>query len=192
MTRQYWLAVAAGGIAMFIWASLAHMATPLASAGLQKMPAEPLVLADLQKDLHGDAKGLFIFPYVAPSETGTAQAKLADSPSGLLLYHPAGAKGMQPGQLIGELLLELFETAVATALLGMGSVYGFGRQVAFFAGLGALAAVVTNGSYWLWYGFPAAFSLAAMVIEFVKFLVAGLAVAAVIAWTTGQTEEAPA
>ena len=182
MTRRYWLAGLAGGVAMFIWASFAHMTPALSGAGIQRMADEPLVLAQLQTNL-GTRKGLYIYPYIRPSEMKAASARMAASPSGLILYRPPGGKAMEPRQLIGEFLLELFETLVGTALLAMAAIAGFGRRVGFFAGLGVLAAVVTNGSYWLWYGFPAAYSLAAMLIEFVKFLVAGLAVALVLGRT---------
>jgi hypothetical protein len=179
MTRRYWLAGLAGAVAMFIWASVAHMTPMLATAGIQRMPNEPMVLAHLQSDM--DMRGgLYIFPSAGPGDTSAAQARMAKSPSGLMLYRPPPARGMEPRQLIGEFLLELFETLVATALLSVTAIYGFAGRVRFFAGLGVLAAVATNGSYWLWYGFPAAFSLAAMLIEVVKFVVAGVVVALVL------------
>lgn len=181
MTKRFWLAGLAGGLAMFVWMSFAHTTAPLATAGVQRIQNEPTVVAALQNAL-GPRQGLFIFPAMRPSEaTAAGQRPAAATPSGLLIYRPT-SQGIEPRQLIAEFALELLESYVATALLASAVLAGFWRRVGFFAGLGVLAAVATNGSYWIWYGFPAAYSLTAMLVEFVKFLVAGAAVALVFAW----------
>jgi len=53
-----------GGIAMFIWASVAHVATPLASIGLAPMPNEAATITALHQSL-GDKPGLYFFPFMA-------------------------------------------------------------------------------------------------------------------------------
>jgi hypothetical protein len=186
MNRQFWLAGLAGAVAMFAWVSFAHTTPSIAAAGVQRIQDEPTVVAALQNAL-GPRQGLFIFPSVRPSGAGPAGQPTVAQPSGLLIYRSSGARGVELRQLLGEFGLELLESYVATALLMGAALTGFGRRVGFFAGLGVLAAVATNGSYWLWYGFPAAYSLTAMLIELVKFLAAGLAVALVLAWTTAAS-----
>lgn len=180
MTRRFWLAGLAGALAMFVWMSFAHMTPTIAGAGMQKIPNEPTVLAALENGL-GPRRGLFVYPYIPPREMASASARLASSPSGLLIYRPPGAKPLERRQMIVEFILELFESLVAVALVSASGTSGFARQVGFFAGLGFIAAIATNGSYWLWYGFPAAYSVTAMLTEFVKFVIAGVAVAIVFA-----------
>ena len=50
-----------GAIAMFVWTSIAHMATPLDSAGMSHMANEPVVLSAMQKGVGGKA-GFYFFP----------------------------------------------------------------------------------------------------------------------------------
>jgi len=56
-----------GGIAMFVWTSIAHMATPLAAIGFSKMNHEQGVL-DAMKQGVGDHAGLYFFPWVDPND----------------------------------------------------------------------------------------------------------------------------
>ncbi len=50
-----------GGIVMFIWTSIAHMALPLGEAGINEIPNESAVLGAMQSSI-GDKTGLYIFP----------------------------------------------------------------------------------------------------------------------------------
>jgi hypothetical protein len=46
-----------GGIVMFVWTSIAHMALPLGEAGINKIPNESAVLGAMQGNI-GDKTGL--------------------------------------------------------------------------------------------------------------------------------------
>jgi hypothetical protein len=48
------------------------------------------------------------------------------------------------------------------------------------AAIGLAATITTNVSYWNWYDFPASYTLAAMVTEFVGYFAAGFAIAAIL------------
>jgi hypothetical protein len=177
--RRILLAGLAGGVAMFVWASVAHMALPLGSTGVSQIEAnEQPVLAQMQQTL-GRKSGMYLFP--AMDKGGSMQdyeRKLAASPSGLLIYHPPGQPGMTAGQLLTEFLTELAQALLAAFLLAQTRLHGYGSRVAFVAAAGVLASLATNVSYWNWYGFPAAYTVAYMIIEIGGFLAAGLAIAA--------------
>ena len=49
MMKRIILAGVLGGIAMFIWTSVAHMFTPLGEMGLREMPKEAAVLDALKR-----------------------------------------------------------------------------------------------------------------------------------------------
>jgi hypothetical protein len=51
MTKRIILAGVLGGIAMFIWTSIAHMMLPLGEAGIGEIPNEAAVLAAMQTTL---------------------------------------------------------------------------------------------------------------------------------------------
>ena len=51
------LAGVLGGIAMFVWTSIAHMALPLGEAGINEIPNESVVLSAMQSSI-GEKTGL--------------------------------------------------------------------------------------------------------------------------------------
>ena len=174
-----------GGIAMFIWASIAHVATPLASIGLGTMPNEAATMTALHGNL-GDRPGFYFFPAI-PGAPGDAKAMkvqedmLKSHPSGILAYNPPGTPGLTPRQLIAEFVFEVAESLLAAILLGAVAA-GFVRRVALAALIGAIAGMATNFSYWDWYGFSLDYTLANAFTELMKFIFAGVAIAAVLGW----------
>ena len=57
---------------------------------------------------------------------------------------------------------------------------GFSRRLAIAALVGLIAGVTTNFSYWNWYGFGLDYTLVTAFIEAMKFVVAGLVIAAIL------------
>ena len=49
--KRIFLAALLGGIAMFIWTSIAHMALPLGEAGIREIPNEAAVLSAMQSNI---------------------------------------------------------------------------------------------------------------------------------------------
>src|SRR4051794_22524552 len=118
MTKRTLLAGVLAAIGMFAWSSIAHIATPLGDAGIREIPNEDAVLTSLRTTL-GDSHGLYMYPGFGAERNSTTQrgammeryaAKLATNPSGVLVYHPPGAKPMMPSQLVTEFLSELAES----------------------------------------------------------------------------------
>jgi hypothetical protein len=188
MTTRIILAGVLGGIAMFIWTSIAHMVLPLGHAGIREMPNEPAVLDALQTNL-GENRGLYIFPGLGagpnPSREAKSEAmrhmgeKLASNPSGILMYHPR--RPLNFARLLGtEFATELLEAILVVFLLAQTQLRTFGARVGFVTVAGILAALATNVSYWNWYGFPKRYTAAYMFIQVVGFLCVGLVAALVL------------
>ena len=181
--KRVLLAGVLGGIGMFVWMSIAHMLLPLGRIGISEIPNEAPVLSAMQTAL-GDHAGLYFFPGMglgtSPTHAeqnyamGHYQEKLNVSPSGLLVYHPAGAKALSPGQLITEFLAEFIEAFIASLLLARAALGTYSRRVAFVTTVGLVAVIATNISYWNWYGFPTDYTIAYMVTQLIGFLVVGL------------------
>ena len=55
------LAGVLGGVVMFIWTSIAHMALPLGEAGVREIPTESTVLSAMQSNI-GEQTGLIFSP----------------------------------------------------------------------------------------------------------------------------------
>lgn len=189
MTKRIILAGVLGGIAMFIWTSIAHMVLPLGDTGVREMPNEAAVITALQSNLEGN-RGLYMFPGLGLGPNPTREAKneamkhmaekLASTPSGLLMYHPAGRQ-LNMGCLLGtEFATELLESLLVVFLLAQTRLTTFGGRLGFVTVAGILAAIATNVSYWNWYGFPKRYTAAYMFIQLVGFFIVGLVAA--LAW----------
>src|SRR3954452_15112994 len=114
--RRTFLAGFLGAIAMFLWMFIAHMVTPLGMTGINQISNEQGVLTAMSTTL-GSTPGLYMYPALGVSSSAPMaernaamkeyEKKLASSPSGIILYKPAGAKGMEGRQLVMEFLKEL-------------------------------------------------------------------------------------
>jgi len=182
--KRLFLAALLGGIAMFIWTSIAHMALPLGEAGVREIPNEAAVLSAMQSNM-AENEGLYIFPGfgLGPNPSREAQheamqhvgEKLAQHPSGILMYHPAGSRPLVMVRYLSiEFATELLEAFLALFLLSLTRLTTFGSRLGFVVLAGVLAAVATNISYWNWYGFPTPYIAAYMFIQVVGFLCVGL------------------
>jgi hypothetical protein len=191
-----------GGLAMFVWTSIAHMILPLGTIGIQEMQNESAVLDAMQTTI-GASSGMYLFPGMGlgpnPSnkEMRAAmpayQQKLATTPSGILIYHPPGqGMTMTPARLGVEFANEVLAALFAVVLLSCTRLSGYAGRVAFVTLVGVIAAMPTNISYWNWYGFPGRYTAASMCIQIVGFLVAGLVAAAIVGRGTARAQGAPA
>ena len=180
------LAGVLGGIVMFIWTSIAHMALPLGEAGIGEIPNESAVLSAMQSNI-GDQTGLYIFPGPGLGKNATRQEKqeamkhmgekIATNPSGILMYHPPG-RPLVLGKLLGvEFVTELLEAILVVFLLAQTRIAGFAGRVGFVLVAGILAAIATNVSYWNWYGFPCVYTASYMFIQIVGFFLVGIVAA---------------
>ena len=176
-----------GGIAMFIWSSLAHTVLPLGETGMQMVAPDSALAATLQGEL-GDKAGLYGFPGVGgdPHQDEAAMAamteKMKTSPSGLIVYHQAGYNPPMTTLMGKEPVLEIVQSLILAWLLTRLAVAGLAGRTAAAALVGVAVGISTNGSYWTWWGFPTDYTLAAMLIQVVGYTLAGLAIALVLGW----------
>jgi len=178
-----------GGIVMFIWTSIAHMALPLGEAGIREVANESAVLSAMQGNI-GDQTGLYIFPGPGVEKNATRQEKneamkhmaekMATNPSGILMYHAPG-RPFTIGKWLGiEFGTELLEAILVAFLLVQTRIVSFSGRVGFVLVAGILAAITTNVSYWNWYGFPCVYTASYMFIQIVGFLLVGVVAALVL------------
>ncbi len=182
MTKKILLAGVLGGLAMFVWSGIAHMASPLAEVGISQIEAanEKPFLTAMDIVMKG-RPGLYFFPGLPKGESQTDHArKLETSPSGLLLYAPAGAKMLETRQMIVEILVEILEALLLAFLLSKTTLSGFGPQFGFVVAAAVFGTIWTNLSYMNWYGFPLSYTLAYWFMQFIGMLVGGLVVIRVL------------
>ena len=176
-----------GGIAFFAWSSLAHTVLPLGEAGVKEVPNEQALVALMKASIPD--RGLYLFPGAGlPPDASREQKgdamrasfqKIATSPSGLLMYHPARPVSF-PRLLLTELGTNIVQLLLAVFLLSQASLTSFAARWWFVTTAGILAAISTNISYWNWYGFPTNYTLAYTFTVFMGFVFAGLVAAAIV------------
>jgi hypothetical protein len=175
-----------GGIVMFIWTSIAHMALPLGEAGIREIPNESAVVSAMHSNI-GEQAGLYIFPGPGVGKNASREEKneamkhmaekMAASPSGILMYHAPG-RPFAIGKWLGiEFGTELLEAILVVFLLAQTRIVSFAGRVGFVLVVGILAAITTNVSYWNWYGFPSAYTASYMLIQIIGFLLVGVVAA---------------
>ena len=175
-----------GGIVMFVWTSIAHMALPLGEAGVREIPNESAVLSAMQGNM-GEQDGLYIFPGPGVGKNATREEKseamkhmgekMAVNPSGILMYHAPG-RPFTLGKWLGiEFGKELLEAILVVFLLAQMRIVSFAGRVGFVLVVGILAAISTNISYWNWYGFPCVYTASYMFTQLVGFLLVGIVAA---------------
>ncbi len=164
------LAGLAGGVALFVWSSIAHVATPLGMIGVSTLPNESAVVDGLSSAI-GDKGGLFLFPANMDAKAPTSSAT---GPGGFLVYNPHSPLAMTPGNLIAEFVTELVESLLAAWLLAQTVLAGYAMRAGFVTVVGVVGATVTNIPYWNWHAFPLDYTLAYSLVEIAAFLAAGL------------------
>jgi hypothetical protein len=181
-----------GGVLMFLWGAVAHMATPLGHAGLSTIPAdaEPAILGALKAGIK--ERGMYFIPggdmgTMTESQRKEWEAKAAAGPMGLLIVQPDGGPMMTPGQLGTEFASNVL-AALLGALIASQVAGGYARRVGVLVLAGLLGWASLSISYWNWYGFPTEFMAAAAVEEGVGWLIAGLGIAAVVKGAAGPVK----
>jgi hypothetical protein len=178
-----------GGIVMFVWTSVAHMALPLGEAGIREIPNESAVLSAMQSNI-GDQTGLYIFPGPGVGKNATRQEKndamkhmvekIAANPSGILMYHAPG-RPFTIGKWLGiEFGTELLQAILVVFLLAQTRIVNLAGLIGFVVAAGILAAITTNVSYWNWYGFPCVYTASYMFIQIVGFFLVGIVAALIL------------
>src|ERR1700722_5173769 len=181
--RSWFVAGLAGAILMYVWTSIAHIALPLGETGVSQIPNEAPVLAAMHNSI-GDKSGFYFFPWVdMSSKTAMADesAKMKANPSGILIYHPPGqGVEMVPATLAVGLVTEAIPAVVAAFLVAQTMIAGYAAGVGFVSLVGLAPALTPNASYWIWYAFPTNYTLAYGLIDFLSYVAAGIAIAAVL------------
>jgi len=173
------VAAIVGGLIVFLWGAVAHMATPLGEMGLSTLQDEAHYnLASVPQS------GMYFFPGMdmsknaTPEERKAWEEKVKAGPSGLLIVNK-GNGGMTPQRLINEVLSNIAAALVAAILVSL-MVGGYLKRASAVALFGLFGVISILFSYWNWYGFPTAFICAETVMEVVGWFLAGLAIAKIV------------
>jgi hypothetical protein len=174
-----------GGLVLFVWGAVSHMALPLGEAGVRSMPpsAEPGVLAAMKNAL--TERALYVYPGMDMSHTPTEaeqqawQTKYDAGPAGIVVFNPTprGNFARWLGvEFVGNVLAMLM---AAIVIYHVPATAGFARRALLVGLFGLAEGFDIDVSQWNWYSFPTTYMLAQLVDHAVGWTLAGLALAKV-------------
>lgn len=181
----------AGGMAMFVWGAVHHIATPFGEMGMKPLPGEQMILPALKFSIK--EPGFYMFPGIEKADMADDakckewEARMKAGPNGVVIFNPQGSEMMSAGQLgreFGSNALACMILAMILARIGggKGAKMGYGLLAGLFASLSI------DVSLWNWYGFPAAMAVG----SFVEQVVGGAWSGLVIGFVLGRAKPAPA
>jgi hypothetical protein len=174
-----------GGIVMFLWGFFAHMVLPLGETGLRTLPIaqQDAVLAASRAAMQDP--GIYIVPGFEDMADYGDEAKRADfgrraaaNPYAFVVYQPHGKDLVND---MGPALAREFATNVLSAMLAAlvagAAALGMGRRALLIGTMGLFGWLANSVPLWNWYRFPTDFTLAALAMQVVGWLLAGFAIA---------------
>jgi hypothetical protein len=189
MLKRILLAGLLGGLVLFLWEGVAHMALPLGEAGFRVVPNEAAFLGTIKDHFKDD--GLYIFPgpELRPGMTSAekskameaAMAKATTGPAGLLVVHPNGEEALSARQFVTQIVADILVMIVAAWVLSKAVMLpGFFARVMLVTALALFPILQVHVPYWNWYGFPLSYIAAQSVTHLIGFFAAGLVLAKLI------------
>lgn len=181
-----------GGIVLFLWGAVAHMALPLGEMGHKTPTRQDAVFDALAQSTSG--AGVYMYPGIAPEQMRDEAAMAAfrtqnrGKPYAFVVYQPGGSPvidSMTP-HLVKQAIGDVLAALVAAWVLALGA-WSFARRVLVAGALGVFSWLTISLPYWNWYLFPLDFTAASLVNQLVDWLLAGAA----IAWWLGRAKVAP-
>ncbi|HKQ49797.1 MAG TPA: hypothetical protein VJZ71_17115 [Phycisphaerae bacterium] len=175
--RKVITAGALGGMAMFVWGAVAHMALPLGEMGMRDLPNEHMFIPAMKMSIK--ERGWYRIPPMNLNDTSEAaqkarEEKVKTGPLGVLIFDPDGMKPMWM-LLMGEFLSNVLAGLLLAAVL---SGLNAGKATGFLvgAGMGLFGWLAISASYWNWYRFPTVFTMSEMMQQLIGGALTGLAI----------------
>lgn len=176
-----------GGIVMFIWGAIAHMALGLGNVGIHQPINEDAVLSSLRPGL-GQEAGIYILPTFDPAKMSDKAAiaaysqKATTSPYAWIVYMPQGEDGMQmTPNLIKQWVSDTLAAIALAFVMGL-AAFSFSKRIGIAVVASVFAWLSLMVPYWNWYRFPLNFTVATLIEEVIGWILAG----AVMAWWLGR------
>ncbi len=187
MKPRVLLAGIAGGVVLFVWGALSHMALGLGEVGVKLIHNEDAVITAMQSTIQ--EPGFYFFPgegmetgKPTPEQQKRWEEKYSRGPTGVLIYQPGGAKPWDPMLFLTELLADIGAALIAAFLLNsaVASLGSLAARVFFVAPLGLFSGLDVLVSYWNWYRFPTDYTLAIMADGIIGWTLVGVTLALLI------------
>lgn len=176
-----------GGLVMFLWGAVAHMALPIGEMGMKVPEGQASALAALAPTTQG--AGVYMYPSMPPEDWGdeARMQAFAESAKGqpyaFVVFQPGGNPvNLSMGPALGKQYAS--DTAGALILAWVLSLVagGFSRRTLVGAAAGVFAWLAISVPYWNWYMFPGDFTFGTLLEQVIGWTLASAA----SAWWLGR------
>jgi hypothetical protein len=107
-------------------------------------------------------------------------------PSLMMVYRANVPYEVNPVMMGSEFAIEFVQALILAFLLSQ-FVASFGARVMWAVAAGVMVAISTNGSFHIWWGFPLDYTLVAIGIQVVQYLLAGIVMGLLLPKATAAT-----
>jgi len=174
-----------GGVGMFIWGAISHMALPIGEMGVAPLP-DSVVPAMAQADMH--ERRMYLFPGMPNDASADAQKawfdKYTAGPRGIVVFDNQPGVGAMSVSMLGMELLSNVLACLVLAFVLSRLECGAGDKIMIATLLGVFAWLSIEVSNWNWFRFPTAYTIGSLLDQGVGALVAG----ALITMALGRRE----
>ena len=187
MLERYLLASLAAAVVMMIWGAVWWAVSPVGFMVMEAAPDEAVV-ALLSDTLREKGQGVYFYPFASEREAGDPAALEAfrerhrRGPLVQIFYQPQGGELMSPKIFLGGFIHLLASSLLVGALLLMAApaLPTYSRRVLFVFLAGTFAGVVVELGKPIWFYHAWDYSLYAAFFHITGWLLAGLAMAAIL------------
>lgn len=181
--KKLLISALAGGVALFIWGWLAWV-LPIHTGSMRTINNEEAVITAMEMNI--EQRGVYVFPGMSAAADQTATdewtQKYEEGPVGMIIYDPAGSNPMSPAQMIIGLIISILSAFFVSWFLSRSTAAAstYIARVAYCGMLGIFVSVSVHLVNWNWMGFPPDYSIAWIIDTVIGWVVAGLAISAII------------
>lgn len=172
-----------GGVVMFFWGWVSHMALPVGEMGMDSLPNEGIVLPQLSDSIH--ERGFYMFPgldmkHASEAEVEAWTKRYEKGPRGILIFDPTtDFKAMSP-KMMGTELASNIAAALLAAIVLARVTGSRGTRIYLAMLIGIAGWLSIDVSYWNWYRFPDMYAVAQLIDQGAGWLLSGIGIALVL------------
>lgn len=180
-TKKILLAAVLGGIVMFAWGALSHIAIPFYNSTLLQFSNEDAITQTILAN--APKSGVYFLPYETqlPASASEQERKAAEEKMMNQMSHgPFMLASIRVGEmgpiwryLLVELLSNMLSALLVAILLLKIKPMSIMNKLLFIQGVLLTVFFSINISYWNWYAFSTGFTLAELFDQVVGWLLAG-------------------
>jgi len=173
-----------GGFILFVWGAVSWTVLPWQKAQINTFEDESDVRSAIRNNIKGS--GLYVLPNLNayannPDKLADAKARMIEGPYATIAVTANGRNPSMVGSAIASLIVKIISACLVTWLLLKTTLpLHYNSSIKFITVVGIVIAIATTIPYVIWFGFPGAFAIGAMIEIVFGWFFASLAIARIL------------